>query len=115
MKKQFILLFAVLLAVGGLFAGCSKKTGASSHVFDNATPQLKEVWTKAVTADAANDYVTACTAYRNLLAEKVNLSGDQLDAVNAASIAINQRMNAAVNAGDAAAKKATADLYKLQK
>jgi hypothetical protein len=114
MKKNFVAVFCFLLLAGGLFCGCSKKTAVGSQVFEQASPDVKVAWDKAVTADKSNDYVAAITGYHSLMAQKASLSPQQNEVVNAASLAINQRMYAAANNGDEAAKTASAQLVQLQ-
>ena len=114
MNKKFCRSVAIAgLILGGL-AGCSPKTENHNQLFEKAAPEIKAVWDQAIAADRANDYVAASTGYRNLLAQKASLSADQITAVQEASLAMNQRLNAAANGGDAAAKAAAAKLAGLQ-
>jgi len=104
-----------LLALGcAVFSGCAKKTAANQEAFSNAAPEIKQIWDKAVADDKANDYVAAVTGYRSLMAQRASLSAEQLAAVNAAALAINQRLYAAANRGDAAAKAASLKLVGMQ-
>ena len=112
--KKFILAATILMALFGVLAGCSQQTAAASRVFDKATPEIRELWDKAIAADKANDYVVACSAYRRLLAQKSKMTAEQIETLNAASVAINQRLNTAANSGDAAAKEAAVKLFKVQ-
>ena len=112
--KQFILAAALLTALLGVSAGCGQQTAAASRVFDKAAPEIRELWDKAKAADKVSDYVVACSSYRSLLAQKSKMTAEQIETLNAASVAINQRMNTAVNNGDVAAKAAAAKLYKMQ-
>ena len=94
--------------------GCGKKAVGGTAAFSQATPEIKQIWDKAAADDKANDYVAAVTGYRSLMAQRANLTEDQLAAVNTAALAINQRLNAAANTGDAAAKEASLKLGAMQ-
>ncbi len=99
-----------LLAGWLTVVGCSPRKGNDSQAFQKAAPEIKAVWEKAVVEDEANDYVAATTDYRSLMAQKSSLTEEQLAAVNTAALALNQRLYAAANAGDAAAQAAQARL-----
>jgi hypothetical protein len=101
---------SVVAVVCGLMVACGEQVSSTGKAFNDAAPDLKQTWDKAVSADKGNDYVAAATGYRSLLLKRASLSEAQFDAVSAASVAINQRMNAAANKGDAAAKQAVAQL-----
>jgi hypothetical protein len=113
MLKQFSTVMPALLALC-LVIGCGKKSSATSGTFGAASPELKQLWDAAVTADKADDYVTAATDYQMLRAKQGQLSADQLLAVKDAALNLNQRMTAAANAGDAAAKSAAQKLAGMQ-
>ena len=112
--KSYMWTVGLLVLVSGLFVGCSKTAPESSQVFSSATPEVKQTWDKAVAEDKANDYVAAITDYRSLMAQRASLSTGQLEAVNAAALAINQRLYAAANNGDPAAKAASLKLAAMQ-
>jgi len=108
MKKK-LLTIVCLTAAALLFAGCG---GPDKSAFNNAAPEVKQVWNQAIAADQANDYVAANTNYTALLSRDV--SSEQLAAVQSALRALNQRMQAAATKGDAAAQKAFEDLKNLR-
>ena len=114
MIKKYILAISIIMSVCGVFAGCGKKSAAGSQAFAKAAPEIKEVWEKAIAADQANDYLTAITNYQSLMVKKSTLTDPQVEALNSAALAINQRLYAAANNGDAAAKEASAKLVKMQ-
>jgi hypothetical protein len=114
MMKNYARTVCLLLLGCGVFGGCAKKAAADNQAFSNAAPAIKQTWDKAVAEDKANDYVAAVTDYRSLMAQRSSLSAGQLDAVNAAALAINQRLYAAANNGDAAAKAASLKLAGMQ-
>ncbi len=114
MIKNLLMTMCVGLLACGIFFGCAKKSAEGSQAFGHAAPEIKQVWDKAVADDKANDYVAAVTGYHSLLVQRTNLTVDQLAAVNGAALAINQRLYAAVNSGDDAAKDASTKLAKMQ-
>jgi len=109
MKKPLMTL-GCLTAAALLFAACGG--GPDKSAFTNAAPEVKQVWSVAVAADQANDYLAANTNYVSLLSRPI--SPDQLVAVQSALRALNERMRNAVAKGDAAAQKAVEELKKLQ-
>ena len=113
-KKLFVA--ACFLALAGLFVtGCFRKTAASASAFDQAAPEIKQAWDQGVAADKANDYFTAVTNFHTIMAQREKLTDAQIDAVNAACLAVNQRMMAAINNGDAAAKEASDKLVNMHR
>lgn len=114
MVKKFLVGVCAVFLIAGMLSGCGRKAGTGSHIFDSASPDLKQVWDGAMTADKSNDYVTAITGYHQLMAQKDKLTPDQIEAVNDAALAVNQRMYTAANNGDAAAKDAQAKLAQMQ-
>ena len=111
-KKYFVTACLLALAVG-FGGGCSRKAGTGSSTFNQAAPEIKQIWDQAVAADKANDYFNAITGYHSLMVQKEKLTETQVEALNAAALAINQRMYAAANNGDAAAKEASDKLVKM--
>ena len=103
-----------LLFAGGVFSGCAKKAATGSGAFVAASPEIRETWDKAVAADQTNGYVVAITGYHDLMTQKASLTDEQIAAVKAAALAINQRLYAAANSGDAAAKEASLKLAGMQ-
>ena len=111
-KKLFIV--ACLFTLAGFFVtGCSRKTAAGPSAFDQAAPDIKQAWDQGVAADQANDYYTAVTSFHTIMAQRDKLTDSQIEAVNAACLAVNQRMMAAANNGDAAAKAASDKLVNM--
>ena len=98
------------MAAAFLFAACGG--GPDKSAFNNAAPELKQVWNVAVAADQANDYLAAHTNYISLLSKPI--SPEQLLAVQDALRGLNERMQSAVAKGDAAAQKAVEELKNLR-
>jgi hypothetical protein len=107
--------FALGLMVSSLllFTGCGgdtvKVTGANLEAFKSAPPEIKQKWEKALEDDKANHYAAAGKAYFELL-RAPNLTAEQLQAVQNAAAALNQKMYDAADKGDAAAQKAIDEL-----
>jgi hypothetical protein len=97
----------LLLAVGIALAGCGK-AGANSgaNSFNNASPEIKAAWDKAVAADKANDYVPAVLGYKQVLMQRDQLSPTQVKAAEEASSKLFQRLVEASTKGDPAAREA---------
>jgi hypothetical protein len=112
--NKHTLAVTLLLALCGVWAGCAKKASSPAQVFEQATPEIKQAWNKAVAADKADDYVAAVTGYRELLLQKDKMSGEQAQALIDANLAVNQRLNAAFKQGDPAAKEAVGKLFQAQ-
>ena len=99
-----------------LVDGCGKGgAGASSQVFDQTAPEIKTLWEQGTAADKSNDYYSASTNYNQLVALESKLTPAQFEAVTAASRALMQRLTAAADGGDAAAKQALAKLMAAQR
>ena len=100
-----------VLAAGLMLTGCGKGAPkAGPNAFNAAPPPTKEVWEKAVAADAANDYVAAAGGYRQLMLQGNQLSPDQFKAVYQASGKLSQRAMIASSKGDPAARQAVSQL-----
>lgn len=99
-----------LAAAALLFSACGG--GPDKSAFNNAAPEVKQVWKVAVAADHASDYLAANTNYVSLLSQSI--SAAQLVAVQAALQGLNERMRTAADKGDAVAQKAVEELKKLQ-
>ena len=114
MINKYRMAFLISFVTCAWLAGCGKKAGPDGQVFQKASPEIKELWAKAVADDQANNYVASVTEYRSLMAQRDKLTEEQLEAVNAAALAINQRLYAAANDGDAAAQAASLKLASLE-
>ena len=103
------------LALWVVVAGCSKYGKESQAVaFDRAPPEIKADWDMALAADKTNDYYTASTTYAKILNRESQLTPKQLETLEATSRDLSQRMVAAANEGDDAAKQALTKLMKEQ-
>jgi hypothetical protein len=106
--------FILLLLVGFVFAGCNRNDGGNNSAsFDNAPPQIKATWDKAVAADKINDYVVAIVAYRQILQQQDKLQPAQVRLVEDASSQLFQRLVAASTQGDPAARQALVALRQM--
>ena len=104
-----LLTISSLAAAAFLFAACG---GPDKSVFNNAAPELKQIWNVALAADHANNYVAANTNYVSLLSQPVSV--EQLLAVQTALRGLNERMQSALAKGDPAAQKAVEELKSLR-
>ena len=96
-----------------LLAGCGKKalvTADDAQVFDQAAPELKQMWQTALAASKTNDYVTAEMVLYRL--SRPELTPEQKDAINRHLTSLTERLNDAVAKGDPAAKAAVAELHR---
>lgn len=111
MKGNFLLL--AVLAAPLLVVGCGQKAGpplsaGDQQAFDNAPPEVKQVWDHALAAERTNDYVVAQKLLYRLSQQQ--LPPEQKDAVSKATSAVSKRMYDAAEKGDAAALKAIQEL-----
>lgn len=113
LTRQVLVIFAVLASCM-VFSGCHKQADSVSGAFSGAPPEIKAAWDQAVADDHANNYVAAVTGYHTVMEQKAGLTDEQIAAVNAAALAINQRLYAAAARGDAAAKDASFKLAQMQ-
>lgn len=114
----------VSLAAGGLclflgFAatGCKKPTQATAvdtHVFDSATPELKEAWSAALSAAQTNDYATAYLTLGQMRGQP-SLTAAQIRAIAAQSTLVHALMNDAAQKGDSNALRAIQDIRAAQR
>src|SRR5437879_1245669 len=96
------LLPAVFLVVLLAFSGCkgskSQKLNPNEQTaFNQAAPELKQIWDKGVEADKANDYVGAETAFYALLS--MQLTPEQRTAVEKELTSVHQRLFAQAEKG----------------
>jgi hypothetical protein len=105
-------MISLLLAVSALTilsgAGCGKSTTkgmtAGSKAFENAPPEVKEAWNKALAADAATNYTDALSLLKNLRTMQLNEA--QLIALDKETTDFNQRLFDAAAKNDPAAVQA---------
>lgn len=107
MKKKLITLAST--AAASLFlAGCGdaapKMSAAEKSVFEKSTPEIRQIFEKAQAADKANNYLSACTNYFELLHQNLNM--DQAMAMQTAMVSLKQRIFDAADKGEAGAKTA---------
>jgi hypothetical protein len=99
-----------------LAAGCGQKsaqlTVEQGKAFDDAPPEVKQTWEKALVADKANDYVVAQTSLDSL--NHMILSDAQRQALDAESAAFGQRLMQAVEKNDPAALQAVQEINKTR-
>ena len=109
---------SAVLAVVLLFsAGCGQKsaqlTADQNKAFDNAPPEVKQTWDKALAADKANDYVAAQTALSSL--SQMKLSDQQQKVLEEERAAFGQRMMQAADKNDPGAIEAVKQALKNRK
>ena len=114
LKNAWVCLLIVSLAI---FAGaCGKSSGAAGPVnpkaFDNAKPEIKKMWDKAVTAASANDYVPAVLMCRSLAARE-DITPDQKTSAENKLSEIYDKMNTSAGNGDKKAQEAADELRKI--
>jgi hypothetical protein len=114
MKTKSGLAIALLLLASLGYVGCARKAASGSRAFAQAPAEIQQLWNEALAADQTNGYVAAVTGYHRLMAQKAQLTDEQITALNAAALAINQRLYAAANSGDTAAQAASATLAGMQ-
>jgi hypothetical protein len=114
--KKFLIQWGIILSAGFVLVGCGNKTPqVDAGAFGQAAPEIKTIWDQAAAADKANDYFKAATGYNQLVAMESKLTQKQFDSAVAASRDLMQRMTAAADGGDAAAKEALAKLMESQR
>jgi len=105
MKKNLITL-AVTVTVGIFVAGCGneapKMSSSEKALFETSTPEIKQLFEKALAADSANNYLSACTNYQALLHQSLTM--DQGMAMQTAMKSLKLRIFDAAAKGDAGAK-----------
>lgn len=87
----------------------AQSDSAKTHL-GKAFIATESFWDEAVADDATNNYLAATAGYHTLMEQRAGLTDEQITAVNAAALALNQRLYAAANSGDAAAKDASSKL-----
>jgi hypothetical protein len=105
-------LLGLALVFGLAFSGCGKTKDSAAEtagLFDKASPEVKAMWDRAVTADKTNDYAMAYLTLRKLRSIG-NLNPQQLAVLDQLSGSVNQRMFKAADQGDANAKQAIRDV-----
>jgi hypothetical protein len=99
---------AVLLCGGCGKSGPAAPGAAEIQAFDKATPEIKDIWQAALSADRTNDYAKGITLYFALMREEI--TPEQQAVVAKASTGLKQRMDDAAAKGDAAAQAALQEL-----
>lgn len=99
-----------LLAPSGCRRGGSNEVSSKEqHAFDKATPELAQSWAAAVGAAKTNDYFGAETLLHQLLRQ--DLTAQQKQAAEHQLTIVVERLNAALDRGDPAAKAALDQLH----
>jgi hypothetical protein len=109
--KKLVALSCCLLAT--LIVGCGQKSAPpppklNANAFENASPELKQMWEQATTSAANNQFGPAIVTLRDL--SRQPLSPQQMDATHDAVVIYANQLRERVKAGDADAKKALEDL-----
>jgi len=111
--NRFCLHFILAIAALTLFAGCSGKDSpklstSEKNVFDQAPPEVSQMWKSILDADKNNDYVGANRTLYNL--SRLDLTPEQSQAVSTELESLKQRLADAVKRGDPEAIKALEEL-----
>ena len=101
--NKLVISFGCVATVCLVLCGCGSN---GKNSFQSAPPEIKQAWEKAKSADKANNYLAASEAYTALFETK--LSPEQTAAAQEARTAMNERMYAAAEKGNAEAIKAIA-------
>ena len=108
MSTSLIKTLAGCAAASLLFGGCGndapKLSSSERALFENSTPEIKQIFEKAYASDKVNDYLPACTNYQALLNQPLTL--DQSTAMQTALKSLKLRIFEAADKGDAGAKAA---------
>jgi hypothetical protein len=99
-----VLCFVAVLVLGGCDRDPHKLSSADLSAFNSASAEIKQTWTRGLTASRASDYLTAHTNLTSLLTAE--LTAEKLAALQNALGGLNQRIHEAAAKGDAAAQKA---------
>lgn len=110
MRRYFLLAGTAAVLI---LSGCGRATGGlaskEQHAFDNASPELAQSWATAVQASKTDDYFGAEVLLYQLLRQ--NLTAEQKLAVEHQLTIVIERLNAALDKGDPAAKAALDQLH----
>ncbi|MFN3407819.1 MAG: hypothetical protein ACK45B_02385 [Limisphaerales bacterium] len=104
--------WVVLLALTLTLTACGSKDPSTTPgkpnpaSFDSAPPDIKADWDRAVAADQANQYYVAASTYLKIIRQEGRLTKEQYQTAVAASDALTQRIQEAIQKGDAAARDA---------
>ncbi len=102
----------LLLLAGCLLTGW-RQDDLGDKIFADAGPKITQVWAKAKSLDAENDYMSAAEVYDSL--RQMNLTHKQEMAVKMAIGELYIRLKRAATAGDASAKKILEDIQENSK
>ncbi|MGA2865402.1 MAG: hypothetical protein ABSF95_13085 [Verrucomicrobiota bacterium] len=107
----------LVLSLGLACAGCKKSDNqgaVDAKAFQAAAPEIKAAWDRALAAAQSNDYAAAYLTLRQLRAQS-DLTPGQLEAINAQSTLVNDRMAAAAQKGDTNALQAIQEIRKASR
>ncbi len=102
----FALLALLLISCGGQSPGVL--TDKDKKAFDNASGEVKQMWTVALEADRTNDFIGADTMLTELMRQ--DLTPEQSQAAEKQRVAARLHLQTAVEKGDADAQKALKEL-----
>lgn len=103
-----LLAMVVLVSIGALVHGCSKKGEAvmNADSFNSASPELKEKWKAAADYSAKKNYLGAATNLMVIISKSQELTAEQNDALSQAWMNLGNQAFAAANQGDKVATEA---------
>lgn len=112
--SKHLIAFAGVILIGIFFTGCGngtpKLSAKEKALFESSTPEIKQLFEKALEADKAGDYVSAYTNYQALMVQQ--LSVDQVIAMQTALRSLTERIYNAADKRDAKAEAAVEYLKK---
>jgi Sec-independent protein translocase protein TatA len=107
-----IILIVILVIAPALLPACGPKRGEVTQVekkaFDQAQPELQQMWAVALEAGRTNDYFGAQTLLWKL--KRQELTDAQRQALDNQMKGLNERLSAALDKGDPAAQAALRQL-----
>lgn len=95
-----------VVAVVCVTGACKKQAAVkpSQQVFDNAPPEIKEMWTQALQADGTNDFYKAEVLLYELI--RRDIAPEQVEAARAELVLVHTRLKDLTAKGDPTAKAA---------
>ncbi len=103
-RTRFSKFILCSLAALALAVGCDQPVTRIAEPFDNAPPDVKAAWQRALAADNTNDYATAIATLDWL--NKRKLTDPQMNALSAERAKFSERLLKAVMRNDPAAIRA---------
>jgi hypothetical protein len=97
-------LAGLMLLATGCGSKVAKPSAKQARAFDSAPAAVKQVWDKALKAETDKEYLAAEDSFENL--QKMELTSDQTNALNAEFLDFHKQLYQAAENGDSGAVKA---------